>query len=312
MDILLTEKLPEEKSKPASTFLDVELVSEPNLITDHLGIFTFKPKIDTESFPDFSPGKYITLCVSREGLVDEVIDPKEVKKIQGKEVVPRPYSVASPPENKNIELYIAWIKGKGDGRRKTGEGVLSTELFDPQPDTELMLIRGGKAQGKFLLPEDSRDVIMVATGTGIAPYMSMLRSDKINHVDRKYILIHGVGYAADMAYRAELNELGKIRDLTSLWSISQENLNDHPEKYVQEFFFNRGGQSGIMKEEELKDIRKEQIYNTRLEEILEKELTPENSLVMLCGHPNMIESMELIAEAKGYKPGIDLITEEYW
>lgn len=282
-------------------------LTSTELVTSYLGIFTFRPK---ERIP-FLPGQYITLGVSREGLRGEAKNPKHVRNIDSKETVLRALSIASPPEEEDIELYIAWVQR--DGKRKDEKGLLSTELFQPRRDLEYLFL-SNKAKGRFLLPEDSRDVIMVATGTGLAPYLSMLKSDAINHENRRYVLIHGVSCHSDLAYREELTDLTRVRNLTYLHTCSREECDDCQGTYAEELFFNReeGKERRVTTEEAGKAVRQGRINDTGLEEIIGREPRPEHTVIMLCGNPAMIGNIRLIAEAKNFQGGEDLITEEYW
>ena len=282
-------------------------LTSTELVTSHLGIFTFRPN---ERIP-FLPGQYVTLGVSREGLRGEAKNPKHVRNIDSKETVLRALSIASPPEEEDIELFIVWVQR--DGKRKDEKGLLSTELFQPRRDLEYLFL-SNKAKGRFLLPEDSRDVIMVATGTGLAPYLSMLKSDEINHGNRRYVLIHGVSCHSDLAYREELTDLTRVRNLTYLHTCSREECDDCQTTYAEELFLNReeGKKRRVTIEEVEKAVRQGRINDTGIENIIGRETRPERTIIMLCGNPAMIDNIKLIAEAKNFQVGEDIVTEEYW
>ena len=322
----------------SSNLISAELVSvEYATGTDYLAKFTFRPErtigssrgieysrtLGNSDEKLFLPGQYVTLGVSRERLTD-VVDldkyPTDVKTISGKETILRAYSVASPPKNENIELYITRVDR--DGRRTDGRGVLSTELFESNPESEYTLFP--RATGVFLLPEhseergftkeDKRDRVMIATGTGIAPYMSMLKSTSTEKDGRRFFLFHGVAYPEDHEYKDDIKRLMDEIDLKYIPITSRGELKEYPQRYVEEFFLNREeGISGRVNEGEVKKaIEQGMIRATGIEEILEHELNPRNTLLMLCGNPGMTDNIGLIAEALEFKKRADLLTEDYW
>lgn len=231
----------------------------------------------------------------------------------------RPYSVASAPESELIELYI--IRVDKDGRRKDGKGVLSTELFNPHENVEYSLLE--RATGIFILPEhdkrkpepnDTRTRVMIATGTGIAPYMSMLRSPTTQVAGRKFVLVHGVSNTRDHAYKEEL--AGIIADGVDLSyiPIASREPTQHSQNYVEELFFKREElMTGRVTDEEVKNaIERGRLHNTEIENILGHELSPKKSILLVCGNPGMIKSLEAIAKAIGFTPKADFKREDYW
>ncbi len=281
--------------------LTAELTST-ELITPYLGIFKFRPE---QPIP-FTAGQYVTLGVRRPGL-----EGPGVRIQEGKGTVLRPYSVASSPHEDIIELYIAWVQQ--DGRGLNEWGILSTELFKRADDQEFLFMP--KAKGRFMLPEDTRDVIMVATGTGIAPFVSILRycnchSDSVG--DRRFIVIHGVSRNSDLAYRDELQH-GYDLNVEYIQTVSREATNGYNKKYAEELFINRNDKTGRLTAGEVDSaIQNGSIHGVFVEELLGRELDPRHSVVMLCGNPAMIENVKKITEARGFQLKLNLITEEYW
>ncbi len=134
---------------------------------------------------DFIPGQFVTL--------DLPIHEKANKRW-------RSYSIASCPNNTNVfELIIVQLK---DG---AGTQYLFNEV---QVGTELKF-RG--AQGVFTLPATSeKDLYLICTGTGVAPFRSMLLHilrSKIAH--QKLFLIFGTRTKADLLYYEEFLQLEK-------------------------------------------------------------------------------------------------------
>lgn len=106
----------------------------------------------------------------------------------------RSYSIANRPSNAEMELCIA-LKP---------DGYMSPALFAMKPGDTLYL---SEARGSFTLPSDGTEVCMICTGTGIAPFRSMLLDALQKGDTRKFYLISGNRYAAEALYHAEMTAL---------------------------------------------------------------------------------------------------------
>jgi CDP-4-dehydro-6-deoxyglucose reductase len=134
---------------------------------------------------DFKPGQFVTL--------DLPIHEKPNKRW-------RSYSIASWPDGTNIfELVIVLLEG----------GAGTTYLFNEVGVGSELILRG--PQGVFVLPEPiDRDLFLICTGTGIAPFRSMTHYILDNNVPHKNIyLIFGCRLLCDGLYAAEMKELEK-------------------------------------------------------------------------------------------------------
>ncbi|HEX5653942.1 MAG TPA: FAD-dependent oxidoreductase [Chitinophagaceae bacterium] len=143
---------------------------------------------------DFQPGQFVTL--------DLPIHEKVNKRW-------RSYSIASWPDGSNIfEMVIVLAEG----------GAGSTYIFNHYTTGTELLFRG--AQGVFTLPPVlDKDLFLVCTGTGIAPFRSMLHHIHRHHIPRKNVyLIFGCRKKEDLLYYEEIKEL----------VASQENLHYIP------------------------------------------------------------------------------------
>lgn len=56
------------------------------------------------------------------------------------------------------------------------------------------------------------DVIFVATGTGLAPYVSMLRSNYAFHAGHRTVVFHGARHSWDLGYRGDMESLAAHHD----------------------------------------------------------------------------------------------------
>ncbi len=115
-------------------------------------------------------------------------------------LIQRPYSIASSTaETRQLEFYIQQVKS----------GQLTSRLFNLNTGDRVFV--GKKISGRFRLDEtpDGSDIVMVATGTGIAPYISFLRSHIIERPESKMVVIQGAAHRWDLGYYSELTFLEK-------------------------------------------------------------------------------------------------------
>ena len=108
--------------------------------------------------------------------------------------VTRAYSTASPPSGNRFELCLNRVEG----------GLFSPFLFELQPG-DTVDMKG--PLGFFTWRYPVNDSILVATGTGIAPFRAMLRHYLAAGGDRRITLVFGVRYEESLLYRAEFEEL---------------------------------------------------------------------------------------------------------
>jgi len=137
---------------------------------------------ELESF-DFAPGQFVTL--------DLPISDKPAKRI-------RSYSIASWPDGTNVfELLIVLLEG----------GAGTTYLFNDVKEGSELVLRG--PQGVFTLPEPiEKDLYFICTGTGIAPFRSMVHHIKRHNLPHQNIhLIFGTRTQKDLVYVSELKQL---------------------------------------------------------------------------------------------------------
>ncbi len=137
---------------------------------------------ELETF-DFKPGQFVTL--------DLPIHEKPNKRW-------RSYSIAGWPDGTNIFELVIVLNTEGAG---------TTYLFNEITVGSELIFRG--AQGVFTLPENlDTDIFFICTGTGIAPFRSMVHYIKLHAVPHKNIyLIFGSRTQQDLLYYTELNEL---------------------------------------------------------------------------------------------------------
>jgi ferredoxin-NADP reductase len=148
---------------------------------------------------DFIPGQFVTL--------DLPIHEKANKRW-------RSYSIASWPDGTNVfELIIVLME----------DGAGTPYLFNEVKEGTELTIRG--PQGVFVLPEKiDKDLFLICTGTGIAPFRSMTHHILNNNIPHQHIyLIFGCRKTSDALYYQELRELEqKVRSFFYLPVFSRE------------------------------------------------------------------------------------------
>jgi ferredoxin--NADP+ reductase len=225
----------------------------------------------------FQAGQYTVL-----GMKGTVDDPEKL--------VRRAYSIASSSRAEEfIEFYLALVPS----------GELTPKLFNLRAGDRLFM--GTKATGMFTFARVPRDkhVILVATGTGLAPYMSMLRSEVECGAAQRVVVLHGARYSWDLAYRTELMALSRKCPNISYLPVVSKGEGDPTWRGLTGF---------------LQDV----LFSGEVERRAGIPLDPEQTHVFLCGNPIMVDAAKarLVAE-RGYLPDHKkeigtLHLEEYW
>jgi NAD(P)H-flavin reductase len=191
-------------------------------------------------------------------------------------LVQRPMSVSSSSDRLDeYEFFIRLVEG----------GAFTTLLWELSVGDPIN-IKGPK--GKFLLQDDGRRCLFVASGTGLAPFMSMIDTLRDRGQTREIHLLHGASYEHDLAWREELSRL---------------EVGDFPLRYVATISRPQQspGWTGCTG-------RVEAIIAPELDK---QGLEPANTTIYLCGNPEMITAVDEIATGRGFAPE-QIRKELYW
>ena len=224
-------------------------------------------RIEAEVEP-FQPGQFLNLSLA--GAADDDR---------------RSYSIASPPGGP-LEFLVTEVTG----------GKLTPRLLGLAVGDALLVER--KPQGFFTLrwvPE-ARELWMIATGTGLGPFLSILKSEEVWQRFERVVVVHGVRDAGQFAHRAELDAMKSARPaLRTVGILSRE----APSPGVLAGRVTTAFESGA------------------LENAAGSTLDAANVHVMLCGNPSMIDEMTTLLAARGMRkhrvrnPG-HITVEKYW
>ncbi|MGH9876721.1 MAG: FAD-binding oxidoreductase, partial [Nitrososphaerales archaeon] len=219
--------------------------------------------------PDFKAGQFVTLGLP--------------VKSEGGKVVRRAYSIGSPPEQKKyFELYIRWVKKPVPGR-------LTTELFERKEGDEIFWL---KPTGPFGLVDkkpdgspDTRRIVMVGGGTGLAPFLSFTMHLKAIGDKREIVALHGASYVDELGYRDLLTELEEesIDKGTDKWNFKYRASISRPDEWLNRSW---GGHKGRVET----FIRPDpSTGKSPLEELVGEKITPENTMFYVCGWQGTVD-----------------------
>src|SRR5262249_38891772 len=121
------------------------------------------------------------------------------------------------------------------------EGKFSPYLFDLQPGAQVQM---SGPYGGFIFRQPVGDSILVATGTGIAPFRAMLQEQLARDREHQYTLIFGVRYEHTLLYREEFEELARRYANFRFWPTLSRPGPDWPGRsgHVQEHLFEAIGE----------------------------------------------------------------------
>lgn len=257
----------------ASDKATVETVTSIHRWTDAL--FSFR----TTRAPGFSfvPGQFARLGLP-----------------SGGDILWRAYSIVSAPHDAKLEYYAVLVP----------EGAFSPLLDRIKPGDPVLTERasyGFMTADRFTAP--GGDLWMLATGTGLGPFLSMLQDPQIWQRYRNLILVHGVRLAEELTYQPLLAELRAHPPAPSSATLH----------LVQ----------STTREEEKPDSGRLHgrittlLANGGLEKKAGIAISAEDSHIMICGNPDMITDTRQLLHERGLRPCRravpgHFLTENYW
>ena len=284
--------MPEDKDPLNATMV------QRRLLHDTLGIFRIAYD-DEGPNKDFEPGQFANLAlmpppeaIAAQAKAEAEGDAPQRRRPGRIKLVRRAYSIASPPREKRwLEFYIVAVD----------EGALTPRLFDLNVGDRLFM--DPKIKGHFTIKDvpDGKNLVTVATGTGLAPFLSMYHQykDTPGRFNR-FVFIHGVRVEEDLGYRDQLEQIAKDDPrVIYLPAVSRA-----PEDSTYTGY--RGRVTTMFSD-------------GTYQQAIGQPLNPEQDHIFLCGNPAMIDQLEqelverdgFIVKSPRQKDG-NLHFERYW
>ena len=199
--------------------------------------------------------------------------------------IARPFSFVNPPQDPVLEFYGVIVPG----------GPLSPHLARLAKGDALFI--ADNPSGFLVLPEvpPAEDLWLVATGTGIAPFLSILRTETPWQRYRRVILVHGTRHAKELVYHDIVQAVGRAQG----------------DRFISIKFTTREKAPNALEGRIPAAIR-----DGRLE-AAGAPITPERSQFMLCGNPEMLKDVAAALAERGLKkhrrraPG-QISVESFW
>lgn len=202
------------------------------------------------------------------------------------QIVGRPYSFVNAPHESAHEFYSI----------KVFEGPLSPKLSDLSTGDSVWIDK--RVNGFFTLNEvpDGKDMWMLATGTALGPFLSILKSDEVWKRFENIVLAHAVRFAVELTYQETIRKVSeKFKDRFQMIPFVSREQTD----------FALHGRIPAA------------INNGILEDRTGLNLNPDYSQVMICGNPDMLVDTRNVLKEKGLKKNLrrspgHITTESYW
>jgi len=203
----------------------------------------------------------------------------------GEKLVARPYSLINTPQDSFMEVHFNTVK----------EGLLSPRLAALQTGDNLQV--SDRIGGLLTLDEvpDVPHLWLIATGTGVGPFLSILKTPEPWRRFEKIIMCYSVKTLEKLAYRA---------DFVSLQAQYPDQFRFVPFLTRAELSRETSNHEELRSEEPLKTINSRittSIENGELEKWVGIPLSPDSNHMMLCGNSKMISEVTTLLEARGMR-----------
>lgn len=207
----------------------------------------------------------------------------------------RAYSMVSAPQESGLEFYSIVVP----------DGLFSPRLAQLKAGDALYVEK--KPFGFLTIDRfaPGGDLWLLATGTGLSAYLSMLRDPATWQAFRRIIVVHGVRSATELAYRQEIENWHQRPELA-------DHVQQDPCKLIYLPIATREALPG-MPQARLTTL----IEDGGLEQLAGIPLDAQQSKIMLCGNPAMLTDARKLLSERGFAPGRrgipgNLAVENYW
>nr|WP_320167151.1 ferredoxin--NADP reductase [uncultured Methylophaga sp.] len=187
----------------------------------------------------------------------------------------RAYSIASPNYDENLEFFSI----------KVPNGPLTSRLQHLKVGDEILVSR--KPTGTLVVHDlkPGKNLYLFSTGTGLAPFLSVIQDIEAYDRFEKIILIHGVRYVSELAYADFIEK--DLPDNEFFGDLVKEKLIYYP-TVTREPFHNQGRLTDLITSGKL------------FEDIGLPPLDPEHDRAMICGSPQMLNDTAALLDERGF------------
>jgi ferredoxin--NADP+ reductase len=195
--------------------------------------------------------------------------------VDGKPLM-RAYSVASANHEENLEFLSI----------KVPNGPLTSRLQHLQPGDQVLVSR--KPTGTLVVDDlrPGKRLYLFGTGTGLAPFLSIVKDPETYERFEKVVLVHGVREVSELAYSEYLQR--ELPGNEFFGERVQERLVYYP-TVTREPFRNRGRITDLIARDKLTD------------DIGQPTLSPAEDRAMICGSPAMLADTRALLDARGFE-----------
>ena len=194
--------------------------------------------------------------------------------VDGKPLL-RAYSIASANWEEQLEFFSI----------KVQNGPLTSRLQHIRPGDTVLI--GRKPTGTLLISDlkPGRNLYLLGTGTGLAPWLSIIKDPETYVRFDRVILTHGVRHEHDLAYRAYFED--ELPRQEFIGELVREKLLYYP-AVTREDFANRGRLTELM-------------ASGAMQRTLGlPEISPESDRFMICGSPQMLADLRTLLDSRGF------------
>jgi ferredoxin--NADP+ reductase len=190
----------------------------------------------------------------------------------------RAYSMASANHEEHLEFFSI----------KVPDGPLTSRLQHLRVGDSILV--NGKPTGTLILDNlmPGRHLYLMATGTGLAPFLSIIKDPETYERYDKVVLVHGCRQVAELAYERLIAD--ELPNHEFLGELVSEKLIYYP-TVTREPFRNRGRLTDLITSKRL------------FEDIGLEPLAAAHDRVMMCGSPSMLRDLVDIVRALGFEEG---------
>ena len=198
----------------------------------------------------------------------------------------RAYSMASAPWDEELEFLSI----------KVPDGPLTSRLQHVQPGDKVIV--GRKATGTLLLDNlaGGTTLWLLSTGTGLAPFLSLIREPEVYDRFDRVVLCHTVRQVAELACRDLIER--ELPEHEFLGEMLRDKLHYYP-TVTREPFRNTGRITDLIKSGKV------------FADLGLPAFSPVSDRVMLCGSPEMLGETRLLLEERGFREGSHHTPAEY-